>query len=67
MLTGPGFSDKPGFPHLFCQKRLTEHIIDFVCASVVEIFTLEVNFAPLRGLLSFFAANTALKACLRIR
>ena len=41
MLAGPGFRNYPRLAHVLGQQRLTDGVIHLVCASVVEIFTLE--------------------------
>ena len=43
MLTGAGLSNEAGLAHFFGEQRLTEGIVDFVRAGVVEVLALEVD------------------------
>ncbi|SBM01541.1 Uncharacterised protein [Klebsiella oxytoca] len=43
MLTGAGFGDNFRFAHAFCQQRLAEHLVSFVCAAVQQIFPLQIQ------------------------
>jgi len=43
MLACACFGYNPGFPHAFCQKPLTEGIINFMGACVQKVFSLQVN------------------------
>ena len=36
--------NQSGLSHLLCKKSLTEYIVYFMRARMVEVFTLEVNF-----------------------
>jgi hypothetical protein len=41
MLTGTGFSDDAFFSHPARQQSLTQAVVDFMGASVVEVFALK--------------------------
>ncbi len=43
MLTRPGFCQHLGLAHVLGQQCFTQAVIDFMCARVIEIFTLEEN------------------------
>ena len=43
VLTGTGLCDQTGLAHFFRQQRLTEHVVDLMCAGVVEILALEID------------------------
>ena len=43
MLSGSSFGDDALFAHAFGQEDLTEGVVDFVRACVVEVFALEVD------------------------
>src|SRR4029434_7125948 len=44
VLTRAGLSDDPVFTHSLREQDLTERIVNFVRASVQQVFTLEINF-----------------------
>ena len=46
MLTGSGLCNQTCFSHLLCKKRLTKHIIDFMCTSMIQVFTFQINLRP---------------------
>jgi hypothetical protein len=41
VLTGSRLGDDAGFTHVMRQQRLSDRVIDFMCARVVQIFALE--------------------------
>ena len=43
MLSRAGFRNKPGLSHLFCQQRLAQHVVDLMCAGMVQVFALQIN------------------------
>ena len=43
VLAGPGLRNKPCFSHSFREEGLTEDIVDFVGARVVQILPFEVH------------------------
>ena len=45
VLTSAGFSDNAFFAHPLCQQNLTEHVIDFMSAGVIQILALQINLA----------------------
>ena len=42
MLTCAGLRDDTGLAHFLCKQRLTQHVVYFVRAGVVEVLALEV-------------------------
>src|SRR5258706_1899759 len=44
MLTGAGFGDDARLAHALCEKDLADAIVDLVCAGVVELLALEIDF-----------------------
>ena len=46
MLARAGFGDQALFAHAEREQGLADGVVDFVGAGVVEVFALEVNFAP---------------------
>ena len=46
MLARARLGDQTGLAHLFGEQRLSQHVVDFMRARVVEILALEVNFRP---------------------
>ena len=46
MLTGSCLCDHTGFSHFLCQQYLTQHVIDLMCAGMVQIFSLQIHFCP---------------------
>ena len=40
VLPGARFGNQARFAHLFCQQRLAQHVVDLMCAGVVEVFAL---------------------------
>ena len=63
MLPGTCLSNNSLLAHALCQQHLTEHVIDFVGTSVVEIFTLqeETNTQLLAEVMTL--SNHARTAC----
>ena len=45
VLTSAGFGDNPLFAHFLCQQNLSQHVVDLVCAGVVQIFPLQIDLA----------------------
>ncbi len=43
VLTGSGFSDDAAFAHSPGQQNLSERVVDFVSARVIQVFSLQVN------------------------
>ena len=43
VLTGSGLRNDTGFPHFLRQQYLTEHVVDLMCAGMVQILALQVN------------------------
>ena len=45
MLACAGFSDNALFAHLLRQQNLSQYVVDFVSAGVVQILALQINLA----------------------
>ena len=45
MLACAGFSDNTLFAHLLRQQNLSQYVVDFVGAGVVQILALQINLA----------------------
>ena len=43
-LAGTGFGNDSFFTKAFCQKRLSQRIVDLMGAGVVQVFTFQVDF-----------------------
>src|SRR6266581_3731694 len=46
MLSGPGFSNDPQFPHFLGKESLAESIVDLVRATMQEILSLQIDSGP---------------------
>ncbi len=46
MLAGTGFGDDALFAHALYQQSLAKHVVDLVCAGVVQVFALEPDLRP---------------------
>ena len=44
MLSGAGFGDDAGFAHAHGKQDLAKHIVDFVCAGVVQLVAFQIDF-----------------------
>ena len=43
VLTRAGFSNHPRLAHAACEQGLTNGVVDFVRAGVIQIFALQIN------------------------
>jgi len=43
VLSGSGLCNDTAFAHPLCEQGLSDSVVDFVCAGVVEVFPLEVD------------------------
>ena len=50
MLPCSGFGNNARLAHSARQNNLTQYVVDLVCACVVKLVTLEVNFSATKGL-----------------
>ena len=50
VLTGTGFCDDAGLAHATRQNDLTQHVVDLMCARVVQLVALKVNLGPAKFL-----------------
>ncbi len=55
----PRLGNQAGLAHPLGQKRLAKYIVDFVCAGVIEVFPLEIDFRPAQIFRHLFWQNTA--------
>src|SRR6516165_5450400 len=46
VLAGAGLGDDPALSHAPRQQGLAEHVVDLVCAGVVELVTLQIELCP---------------------
>ena len=43
VLSGAGLGDEPCLSHLLCKQCLSEHVVDLMCAGVIQILPLQID------------------------
>ena len=49
MLARACFGNQPGFAHFFGQQGLSQHVVDFMRAGMIEIFPFKIYFCASQG------------------